>query len=118
MDGWAYGKNLSTGFDGVFPLGLTLPCRSKFTLIHSSNMPLLGIDIIRACELAYPSLLTVYSAPRFDKSGIQEIVAPLWDTTDINQQSCIVCGSNEMVSMVVDAMLPFSTEIKILGSET
>ncbi|KAI8807569.1 hypothetical protein BJ742DRAFT_739693 [Cladochytrium replicatum] len=67
FDGWAHGKNLTTGAEGVFPLPVTYPriVKSKsdaakiptIVVIHSIRYAVeaFGLDLIRGAALAYPT---------------------------------------------------------------
>ncbi|KAI8808307.1 hypothetical protein BJ742DRAFT_739114 [Cladochytrium replicatum] len=67
FDGWAHGKNLTTGAEGVFPLPVTYPrtVKSKsdavkiptIVVVHSIRYAVeaFGLDLIRGAALAYPN---------------------------------------------------------------
>jgi hypothetical protein len=87
----------------------------------TSPQAALGSDILQACELSYPSLLTVHSSPHFSPFDIQEIVTPLWNYNDHYAQNAIICGPDSFNSMAVDALLDMGAtthELKILASKT
>ncbi|KAI8808309.1 hypothetical protein BJ742DRAFT_869266 [Cladochytrium replicatum] len=67
LDGWAHGRNLATGAEGVFPLPVTYPrtVKSKsdaakiptVVVLHSIRYAVeaFGLDLIRGAALAYPN---------------------------------------------------------------
>ena len=112
-DGWCYGRNITTGQYGSFPLACVCPLSlTKTTLIsvHDLNVDGMGSQLIQGVQLAYPSLIQFekYNSITLTSEKVKQVL----DIDSIPSSSTgtslvIVCGPTGMISRVVDILEEF-----------
>ncbi|KND03392.1 uncharacterized protein SPPG_00880 [Spizellomyces punctatus DAOM BR117] len=76
LDGWALGRNITTGEEGAFPLPKTHPRTStKLTLLNAVHAPqdIIGTDLIDAVLLSYPRHLQVHHVISLREGSVENV---------------------------------------------
>jgi NAD(P)H-flavin reductase len=112
--------NYTTGQQGTFPVGCTLPrAPTRIVLFNCSDLTsdIMGRSIIEGAQLSYPTLLDVH---RFNSQTLtSDRVVQLLD--DDRNFQIIVCGPVGMNARVVDMISElggsWSSNMRILTSD-
>jgi len=121
-DGWAFGVNMTTGAEGIFPLSVASPAlvtsNFKITLINcvQSLSDIVGLDLLDGAMITYPSNITVHHIctelstvrdgvsgymreGRLDGNMIREILSEI-----AGDRRAVVSGPASFTSLVCDSL--------------
>ncbi|KAJ2995293.1 hypothetical protein HDV02_000896 [Globomyces sp. JEL0801] len=124
-DGWAFGKNLDTNVEGLFPLGVTLPqTNTRLTILNTcqTTSDICGKEMLSGSTVAYPKDVSIYHAitrerttnrntalgniisERIDERLLVSLFQQSWDFSYGASQLVVVCGPPSLQSTISDIL--------------
>ncbi|KAI8899966.1 hypothetical protein BC833DRAFT_647399 [Globomyces pollinis-pini] len=114
MLGWCFGRNVTTGTEGLFPVGCTQAygvARLVVINIGHSLTTMIGYNQIEAAQISFPNLIEIQSFTQSQFSA--RALATVIDTNSTSKR-IFVCGPVGMNTRAVD----YLDELGLAGGVT